>query len=142
MFHPSGEYTIKSFYAIVNNGGIVPIHTPAIWNLTIPPRIHVFLWLLSKNKTLTRVNLHKRRHVEDITCLFCNELESVNHLFFECFVADHIWQALSHIFGVRLGNDFESIARWWISNNKNSVLNMFCSATLSSLWSLRSELCF
>jgi hypothetical protein len=28
MFHPSGEYSVKSFYAIVNNGGIVPIHTP------------------------------------------------------------------------------------------------------------------
>jgi hypothetical protein len=42
MFHPSGEYSVKSFYAIVNNGGVVPIHMPAIWKLAVPPRIHGF----------------------------------------------------------------------------------------------------
>jgi hypothetical protein len=142
MFHPSGKYSIKSFYAIVYNGGVVPIHTLAIWNLNVPPRIHVFLWLLANNKTLTRYNLHKQRHVEEKTSLFCTELEFVAHLFFECFVAHHIWQALSHIFCIRLGNVCESVARWWINNNKNSILNMFSSVTLWSLWSLRNELCF
>ena len=31
----------------------------------MPPRIYIFLWLLSNNKTLTRDNLAKRRNVED-----------------------------------------------------------------------------
>jgi hypothetical protein len=26
----------------VNNGGVVPIHMPAIWKLAVPPRIHGF----------------------------------------------------------------------------------------------------
>jgi hypothetical protein len=95
MLHPSGEYSVKSFYAMVNNGGVTPVHTPAIWQLSVPPRIHVFLWLLANNKTLTRDNLHKRRHVEDRTCLFCSDLESVDHLFFKCFVVSQIWHYLS-----------------------------------------------
>ena len=37
MFHPSGVYSVKYFYAIVNDGGVIPIHTPAIWKLSIPP---------------------------------------------------------------------------------------------------------
>jgi hypothetical protein len=118
MFHSSGEYSVKSFYAVVNNGGIVPVHTPGVWGLSVPPRIHVFLWLLANNKTLTRDNLHKRRHVEDRSCLFCAEPETIDHLFFKCFVASKIWEEISGIFGVQVGSDFESVARWWISNKK------------------------
>jgi hypothetical protein len=58
MFHPSDSYKVKSFYAVVNNEGVVPIHTRAIWQHEVPPRIHIFLWLLANNKTLTRNNLH------------------------------------------------------------------------------------
>ena len=53
----------------------------AIWKLNIPPRVQLFLWLLSKNKLLTRDNLAKRRPVEDNTCLLCGERESIIHLF-------------------------------------------------------------
>jgi hypothetical protein len=141
MFHPSGVYSVRSFCAVVNNGGITPVHTPAIWKLSIPPRIHVFLWLLADKKTLTRDNLHKRRHDDDRSCLFCSEPESVDHLFFKCFVVQQIWEALSTIFKVQLGSDFESIARWWVSNNKHAVLNIFCSGVLWSFWSLRNEMC-
>jgi hypothetical protein len=37
MYNPSGVYSVKSFYAIVNDPGIKRIHTPAIWNITVPP---------------------------------------------------------------------------------------------------------
>jgi hypothetical protein len=53
-----------------------------VWKIYVPSRLHVFLWLLSNNKVLTRDNLAKRRHVEDMTCLFCSEPETVSHLLF------------------------------------------------------------
>jgi hypothetical protein len=142
MYHPTGVYSVKSFYGIVNNVGIILVHTLAIWTLNVPPRIHVFLWLLVNNKTLTRDNLDKRRHVEDRTCVFCAEPESVNHLLFECIVVKCLCNAISSIFYVPLGDDFESVAVWWISNNKKIVLNMFSSAVMWSVWSHRNDLCF
>jgi hypothetical protein len=45
MFHSSGVYNVNSFYAIVNNMGVVLVHTPAVSKLDIPPRIHVFLYV-------------------------------------------------------------------------------------------------
>jgi hypothetical protein len=45
--------------------------------LKVPPKLHIFLWLLTNNKTLTRDNLAKRRNVEDESYLFCEEKESV-----------------------------------------------------------------
>jgi hypothetical protein len=50
--------------------------------LKVPPRVHFFLWLLSKNKVLTRDNSSIRRKVDDPSCLFCCETETVNHLYF------------------------------------------------------------
>ena len=41
-----------------------------------------------------------------------------------------------------MGADFESVARWWLSNKKNSTLNITCTAALWSLWKLRNYMCF
>jgi hypothetical protein len=49
---------------------------------------------------------------------------------------------ISELLNISIGSDFESVARWWISNNKNSVINVVCPATLWSIWKLRNALCF
>jgi hypothetical protein len=61
LFHSSGVYSVSSFYGIINDGGVIPVHTPAVWKLRIPPRIHVFLWLIANNKLLARDNLQKTK---------------------------------------------------------------------------------
>jgi hypothetical protein len=142
LFHSSGTYSVSSFYGIVNNGGVILIHTPEVWKLHVPPRIHIFLWLLSNDRLLTRDNLSKRRTLDDDSCLFCNEHESAKQLFFECVVATSLWEVVSDILKLSIGKSFESVARWWLSDNKNSVLNIFSSATLWTLWLVRNEMCF
>jgi hypothetical protein len=82
MFHTSVTYSVRSFYGVVNNRGVVPVHTP------------------------------------DVPCMFCNEHETAKHLFFECVVAKCIWDTVSSILNKPIGDDFESIARWWISEDK------------------------
>lgn len=73
---------------------------------------------------------------------FCSELESVDHLFFSCCVANAVWGIWSDVGGVRMGANFESVGKWWISQMKHFLLNM-CSATiLWSLWKLRNLMCF
>jgi cyanate permease len=86
------------------------MYVGAIWKLAIPPRVQFFLWLLANNKTLTRDNLAKRREVNDPSCLFCNEQESVVHLFFGCIVARYVWVIISEMLSLNLGATFESIA--------------------------------
>ena len=57
-------------------------------------------------------------------------------------MAKLIWPVIHELFGVQVGNDFESVARWWISNSKNSALNVVCTAILWALWKLRNDMCF
>lgn len=43
----NGVYSSKSMYALVNFRGIQPIYLSAVWDIKIPPRVQIFLWLFS-----------------------------------------------------------------------------------------------
>jgi hypothetical protein len=81
QFNSSGKYYVQYLYVVINNRGVCHAYTPVMWRLNVPSIIHI-LWLLANNKTLTRDNLAKRKKVEDMTCVFYSELESLRHLFF------------------------------------------------------------
>ena len=91
---------------------------------------------------LTRDNLAKRREVEDSTCLFCGENETIMHLFFQCCVVRNVWDFISLWLNRSMGNDFISVASLWISNKKFMVCNIVSSAVLWVIWKLRNALCF
>jgi hypothetical protein len=80
-------HSSHSLYRVINLGGVTPVFVHAVWKLSTPPRVQFFMWLVSKDKILTKNNLGKRRTVVDPTCLFCYEEEIVNHLLFECVMA-------------------------------------------------------
>jgi hypothetical protein len=83
-YSSSGKYTVQSLYAVVNFRGITLVFVSSVWKLLSPSRVQFFLWLLSKNKLLTRDNLAKRKNISDPTCVLCSENESIIHLFFGC----------------------------------------------------------
>jgi hypothetical protein len=142
QFHSSGVYSSQSLYRVINFRGVIPVYIPAVWKLRVPPRIHFFLWLLSNNKLLTRDNLEKRRKVEDTTCLFCHEPESVAHLFFGCVVATQAWGLLAGVIDFNAGTDYESMAKCWLCNTKFGIVNILSSAVCWGIWKLRNYLCF
>jgi hypothetical protein len=71
--------------------------------------------------------------VEDGSCLFCNDAESVVHLFFGCCVAREIWKEVLEIVSRVVGTDFESVAKWWLCDKKCKILNVVTSAILWSI---------
>lgn len=62
QYSASGKYTTSSLYSIINFRGVEQIFIPSLWSILIPPRVHIFLWLLSHNKIMTRDNLKKETH--------------------------------------------------------------------------------
>jgi hypothetical protein len=99
-----------------------------VWKLLVSPRIHFFLWLLSNNRLLTRDNLEKRQSLDKNKCLFCEEKETIDHLFFECVVAKQSWLIVSEIVGFSIGMDYESVAKRWLCNKKFVIVNVISSA--------------
>lgn len=138
----TGIYTSQTLYAIVNFRGVAAIYVPALWNITVPPRVHVFLWLLSHNKILTRDNLSKRQHLADKTCLFCTEPETVNHLFFECVVSRLMFHEVADIIQKPEITSYEQMATYWLCNERNGVVNMITTALIWTIWKFRNDLLF
>ncbi|KAK1648329.1 hypothetical protein QYE76_066134 [Lolium multiflorum] len=58
-YENTGVYSTSCLYTIINFGGVQPVYIPAVWNLHIPPRVYIFLWLLCHNKLMPRDNLKK-----------------------------------------------------------------------------------
>jgi hypothetical protein len=97
---------------------------------------------LFKNKILTRGNLAKRQKVEVASCLFYNENENSQHLFFDRVVARKMWFMISQAIGLEIGASFESIGTKWLSNKKLSAVNIISFAALCGIWKLRNDFCF
>jgi hypothetical protein len=142
QYDSSGVYSASSLYAIINFRGITPIFIPAVWKIVVPPRIHVFLWLIMHNKIMTRDNMKKRKLNKPEDCVFCSEPESVQHLFFDCFVARNVWQEVSCFFGKQIGSSIGNIAQFWVADKKHAAFNSICAAVLWSIWKLRNDLIF
>ena len=94
------------------------------------------------NKSLTRDNLAKRQHVEDLTCVFYGEAESIHHLFFECVVARQVWLMISNCTKMHVPESFESFIPFWKKKKCYDAINLISAATLWSLWLFRNEFVF
>lgn len=140
QYNSSGVYSTKSLYSIINFRGIMPLYIPALWSLVVPPRIHIFIWLLSHNRIMTRDNLKKKDIEKPEDCVFCTEKESVNHLFFDCVVARALWCEVSMFFNKDLGSSYESIARYWVANSRLAAMNTICIAIMWCLWTFRNDM--
>jgi hypothetical protein len=110
---------------VINDHGVRQVYTPVVWKLSVPPRLHIFLWLMANNKTLTRDNLAKRRYVDGKSCLFYAYNETIHHLFFDYYVAKLMLQMCSDISGKQLSADFQSVAKFWLQDKKLKYLNVF-----------------
>jgi hypothetical protein len=141
-YNSSGIYSLQSLYAIINYRGVNPVFVPAVWKINVPPKIQMFLWLLSHNKLATVDNLNKKGMEKHDLCVFCCEKESVKHLFFECAVARLLWGYVSEFFELRLGVDYISIASKWLNEKKWGTVNIISTAALRGILLTRNDFVF
>ncbi|KAJ4749612.1 RNA-directed DNA polymerase (reverse transcriptase)-related family protein [Rhynchospora pubera] len=69
-----------------------------IWQLTIPPRMKIFIWQVTQEKIATVDNLKKRGWMLVNRCSLCiNSEETVEHIFNECsFFSQFLQKAMLH----------------------------------------------
>lgn len=88
------KFTVHSFYQWLEFGGIKNTEFNSIWLFKLSLKIKVFLYLLKRDKVLTKGNLLKKDWQDDHACPFCGELETTDHLFVQCSFINTIWQLI------------------------------------------------
>ena len=140
-----GKYTTQSLYSMLNYSGILTAHSLIWWSLPIPPKIKIFMWLLSSNKLLTKSRLARKGWLGDTHCHFCSAVETRNHLFLTCPFTQQIW--------FWLGKSQDSMHTW---SNCNDILQfastlpkteqmgflIMYSALCWTIWKYRNGICF
>jgi hypothetical protein len=63
-----------------------------------------------------------------MSCLFCMEKETVNHLFLGCVVAKKSLGMYFWVIGSDVGANYEPVAIMWLCNKRFGVANVLTSA--------------
>lgn len=94
----SGNFIVKSTYDHLTRDDR-GYSFSKIWRSKIPYKIKMFLWLLENDATLTKDNMIKRKWIGDTTCRFRDEVETTEHLFFQCPTTRVIWGIVANCIG-------------------------------------------
>ncbi|GKD42937.1 RNA-directed DNA polymerase, eukaryota, reverse transcriptase zinc-binding domain protein [Tanacetum coccineum] len=84
--HPSGEFSVSSFRAIIDSKLLGQLGSKLRWNNLVPGKINILAWRIQSYRLPTRANIDKRGiDLHSILCPFCEEqTEDENHLFALC----------------------------------------------------------
>jgi zinc-binding in reverse transcriptase len=78
-------FTVKSSYDFIQNRPTITSHLKNIWQISAPPGVLIFAWLILRYSILTIYNLKKRGWQLPNRCIMCfSAEESINHLFQDC----------------------------------------------------------
>jgi hypothetical protein len=85
------NFSVRNMYNDIVLREGTPVNCWA-WKAKIPLKIKIFLWYLRNGVVLTKDNLVKRHWKGCTKCCFCAEQETIQHLFFDCHIAQLTWE--------------------------------------------------
>jgi hypothetical protein len=106
------------------------------------PEIKVFMWFLHRKVILTKDNLARRNWNGDESCCFCDNKESIQHLFFECPLAKIIWRIIHMTFGLAPPkNVSHRFGNWLKGIPKNDLvqIRLGVCAVIWAIWNNRND---
>jgi hypothetical protein len=114
---------------------VVP-NSSYLWKIKLSLKIKIFLWLLYREAMLTKDNLVKRNWHSNERCCFCNNFETVQHLFFYCALAKFTWRVIDLFFGLGAPNNIRNMFGAWVQNMNVKNKRLFYVAIGVMLWSI------
>lgn len=144
----SGRFIGRKVY-----GNLLPATPNVVWaNLILHNRARphaIFtLWMICHGNLATKARLHRFGMLNNNQCVFCTEVETIDHLFFDCFMLKKFWVGILHWLGIhhtpRIWNEEIN----WILNCyggkgwKSELVRLALTETVHELWLFRNDSCF
>ncbi|GKA15468.1 RNA-directed DNA polymerase, eukaryota, reverse transcriptase zinc-binding domain protein [Tanacetum coccineum] len=109
---PNGTFTVKDARNIIDQKTL----PSTSWDKIIPRKVNIFMWRLSLDRLPHRLNLSLRgMDIPAISCSSCNaNVESANHIFFECIIASDLWKLVYRCYEIPFVQalSFEAFKDW------------------------------
>ena len=140
----NGMFTVKSLYLDFMSG-----HTKFLrkylWKMKVPLKIKIFMWFLYRREILTKDNLAKRNWNGCNKCCFCDQEETIHHLFITCPLARMVWRIVHMAFGLQAPNNITSLFGNWlkgVSKSEKIQIRVGVCALLWAVWNVRNDYIF
>ncbi|WVZ71541.1 hypothetical protein U9M48_020116 [Paspalum notatum var. saurae] len=140
----NGVFSVKSLYQALIRVE-VPNLNKKIWKNRAPLKVKIFLWYLRKGVLLTKDNLAKRKWQANKSCVFCHNVETIDHLFFECRFARIVWSVFHYASNpAKPINAFHLFGSWIqdLPSNWEHIALLGATALCWSLWLGKNDLVF
>jgi hypothetical protein len=87
-------------------------------------------------------NLNEKEMSKPTQCCFCNDNESISHLFFECAIIKVVWGFVGEYLGFDLGSNYISVASKWLQKEIFDFVNIISTVVLKGIWLTRNDFVF
>ena len=128
---------------LINSGPIT--RSLRIWKVKVPLRIKIFMWFVHKEVILTKENLIKRRWVGSSRCCFCDQNETIKHLFLDCPLAKLLWRTIHIAFNVSPPISIDTLFGTWLTGVESNIaghIRIGICALLWAIWNCRNDIIF
>ncbi|KAG8045880.1 hypothetical protein GUJ93_ZPchr0008g13589 [Zizania palustris] len=139
-------YSVKSLYNWLSFHGVGDNDLKLVWKCVAPLKVRCFLWLAMRGRIQVGEQLGKKMWAGNPHCKLCHQIESVDHLLFQCPLSKFTWcfvrdslnwlrclEGISDIFSV-LGGGLSS-------QQKINLLGVY-AAVFWALWINRNDYVF
>jgi hypothetical protein len=143
--HVDGTFSVKSLYNAILHSDIPVDNNKKIWKMKIPLKIKNFGWYLRRGVILTKDNLVKRNWHGSTRCVFCQQDETIKHLFFQCHFARSIWSVIQVASTLYPPTSVANVFGNWlhgIDSRFKLLLRVGALAVIWALWLSRNDKIF
>ncbi|XP_058750109.1 uncharacterized protein LOC131623109 [Vicia villosa] len=141
----TGKFAMKNFYyAFLDQQQKVPWRKLFYGNVA-RPRALFTLRIACHDSLATKARLRKFGMLSNDACSFCEEVESLQHLFYECRGTRNIWQAILKWMDMHhTPQGWTQELQWVIENSKNKswkaqILKVVVAEASYEIWNYRND---
>jgi hypothetical protein len=116
-----------------------------LWKIKVPLKIRIFMWFLHRRVLLTKDNLAKRKWQGSQKCCFCDQKETVQHLFISCPLAKMVWRIVHMTFSIIPPTSIANLFGNWlvgVSKKDKVQIRVGACALLWAIWNIRNDYIF
>ncbi|XP_058783374.1 uncharacterized protein LOC131658055 [Vicia villosa] len=142
------KFNTGKHYQLIRGGREQVTWKKVLFHNNARPRAKFHLWLVLVGRILTKDRLTKFGIITDKGCCFCQEDETIDHLYFGCRYIERIWRTILTWMGYnRIGELWNAEQEWIIreANKKGwrrQLLKTALAETAHMIWKVRNEAIF
>jgi hypothetical protein len=140
----SGSFTVRSLYHDLINGHTIFLKK-YLWKIKVPLKIKIFMWFVHRKEILTKDNLAKRNWQGSTKCCFCDQEETIQHLFIDCPFAKKLWRVVHMTFAISPPSNINNMFGNWlngIAKKDKGFIRIGVCALLWAIWKVRNDFIF